>query len=93
MSEPEAAANEPTEAPQGARCPSTSRAGRYRYPAGVQYVGVQCKFTEGHEGDHAADGENSRGDVFWSQDSAPEAREWAPTAREQVDRAMPRSAE
>lgn len=49
------------------QCPATTRTEVYRYPTGNRQLGLQCKYTAGHEGDHAADGQDSKGDVFWPQ--------------------------
>lgn len=46
-----------------ARCPATTR-----HPQSGQrgQVGVQCKYTEGHHGDHAGYAGFGPGDIFWS---------------------------
>jgi hypothetical protein len=46
------------------RCPATTR---YTSPYTAQSYGVQCKYTEGHQGDHAGYAGFGAGDVFWSQ--------------------------
>ena len=46
-------------------CPATRR---YASPDSGDVIGLQCKFTAGHHGDHAADPGTGTGDVFWPQD-------------------------
>lgn len=55
----------PPVAPQrSGRCPATTR----HIPLySTQSVGLQCKFTSGHDGDHAGGAGLSTGDVFWPQ--------------------------
>jgi hypothetical protein len=45
------------------RCPATMR---HNSPYSSDAYGVQCKYTVGHEGDHAGYAGFGQGDVFWS---------------------------
>lgn len=46
------------------RCPATTR----HIPIfSTQAVGLQCRFTSGHDGDHCGSSGLSTGDVFWPQ--------------------------
>lgn len=46
------------------RCPATTR---FRSPHTGTTYGVQCKYTAGHDGDHAGHAGFADGDVFWSK--------------------------
>ena len=46
-----------------ARCPATTR---HTPPHSVFDVGVQCKFTDGHHGEHAGHSGFGAGDIFWA---------------------------
>lgn len=63
------AADPPAPSPRASeRCPATIR---HTPSFSVITVGVQCKYTRGHDGDHAGHAGFSEGDVFWPQEAAP----------------------
>lgn len=53
------------------QCPSTHK---HKPKSTLSVTGVQCKYSRGHDGDHAAYGDYSTGDVFWGDEAVkPEA--------------------
>lgn len=46
-------------------CPATIR---HDPPNGLVAIGVQCKYTIGHDGHHAGYAGFGSGDIFWPQD-------------------------
>ena len=47
------------------QCPATTR---YAAPVTGDMFGLQCKFTEGHDGDHCANPGIAGPDIFWPQE-------------------------
>ena len=56
----------PQTLPTPPRCPATTRHNR-RYS--TEYVGLQCHYEPGHDGDHAAYAAPGEGDIFWPQEA------------------------
>jgi hypothetical protein len=46
------------------RCPATTR---HDHPFGGGATGVQCKYEQGHDGDHAGYAGFGAGDIFWAR--------------------------